>query len=72
MVMDLFGMKNFGANYGLIMTGWGFGGVIGPMLAAAVFDASKNYDMAYVISGALLILTFLITFTFRKVKAAKV
>jgi cyanate permease len=54
------------------MTGWGFGGVIGPMLAAAVFDASKNYDMAYVISGALLILTFLITFTFRKVKAAKV
>lgn len=46
MAIDLYGMKNFGVNYGLVMTGWGFGGVVGPMMAAAVFDASKNYDMA--------------------------
>ncbi len=70
-VMDLFGMKNFGVNYGLIMTGWGLGGVIGPMTAAAVFDASKNYNMAYIIAGILLVVTLLITFTFRKEKAAK-
>jgi MFS family permease len=69
-VMDLFGMKNFGVNYGLIMTGWGLGGVIGPMTAAAVFDANKNYDMAYVVAGILLVVTFLITFTFRKKKTA--
>ena len=67
-VMDLFGMKNFGVNYGLIMTGWGLGGVIGPMTAAAVFDANKNYDMAYIIAGILLIVTLVITFTFRKEK----
>ncbi len=71
-VIDLFGMKNFGVNYGLIMTGWGLGGVIGPMTAAAVFDATKNYDMAYIVAGILLIITFLITFTFRKDKAEKV
>ncbi|NLT13566.1 MAG: OFA family MFS transporter [Clostridiales bacterium] len=70
-VMDLFGMKNFGVNYGLIMTGWGLGGVIGPMTAAAVFDASKNYDMAYIIAGILLVVTLLISFTFRKEKATK-
>jgi OFA family oxalate/formate antiporter-like MFS transporter len=68
MAIDLYGMKNFGANYGLVMTGWGFGGVIGPMMAAAIFDASKNYDMAYIVAGLLLIVTFLITFTFRKEK----
>jgi MFS family permease len=67
-VMDLFGMKYFGANYGLIMTAWGVGGVIGPMTAAAVFDWSKNYNTAYIIAGILLVLTFLITFTFRKEK----
>ena len=67
-VMDLFGMKNFGVNYGLIMTGWGLGGVIGPMTAAAVFDANKNYNMAYIIAGILLVVTFLITFTIRKEK----
>jgi OFA family oxalate/formate antiporter-like MFS transporter len=70
-VMDLFGMKNFGVNYGLIMTGWGLGGVIGPMMAAAVFDASKNYYMAYIIAGILLVVTLLISFTFRSRKAAK-
>jgi len=70
-VMDLFGMKNFGVNYGLIMTGWGLGGVIGPMTAAAVFDASKNYDMAYIIAGILLVVTLLISFTFRKEKATE-
>jgi OFA family oxalate/formate antiporter-like MFS transporter len=70
MAIDLYGMKNFGANYGLVMTGWGFGGVIGPMTAAAIFDTTKNYDMAYIVAGLLLVVTFLITFTFRKEKAA--
>ncbi len=53
------------------MTGWGLGGVIGPMTAAAVFDANKNYDMAYIIAGILLVITFIITFTFRKEKVVK-
>jgi MFS family permease len=70
-VMDLYGTKNLGANFGLIMTGWGLGGVIGPMTAAAVFDANKNYNMAYLIAGFLLVVTVLITFTFRKEKAVK-
>ena len=71
MTIDLYGMKNFGTNYGLIMTGWGFGGVIGPMLAAAVFDANNNYNMAYIISCALLVVSLLITFTFSKLKTKK-
>ncbi|NLL38207.1 MAG: OFA family MFS transporter [Clostridiales bacterium] len=70
-IIDLYGIKYFGTNYGVIMTAWGFGGIVGPMMAAAVFDASGNYDLAYIISGTLLILTLLITFTFRKVKAVK-
>ena len=70
-IIDHYGMKYFGANYGLIMTAWGVGGVVGPMMAAAIFDANKNYDMAYIIAGILLVATFLVTFTFRKEKAVK-
>lgn len=70
-IIDLYGIKHFGANYGVIMTAWGFGGVVGPMMAASVFDASGNYNLAYLISGALLIFTLLITFTFRRAKAVK-
>ena len=65
-IIDHYGMKYFGANYGLIMTAWGVGGVIGPMMAAAIFDANSNYNMAYIIAGIMLVVTFLITFTFRK------
>ena len=65
---DLYGMKNFGLNYGLVFTGWGVGGIIGPITAAAIFDATNSYNLAYTIAGALLILTILIAFTF-KVKA---
>ncbi len=70
-IMDLYGIKYFGSNYGVIMTAWGVGGVVGPMMAAAVFDANKNYNMAYIIAGCLLVITILVTFTFRKSKAAK-
>lgn len=62
---DLYGMKNFGLNYGLVFTGWGFGGIIGPMTAAAIFDATNSYNLSYTIAGALLILTILIAFTFK-------
>ncbi len=70
-IIDLYGIKNFGANYGLIMTAWGVGGVVGPMMAATFFDMNKNYFMAYIIAGILLVVTFLITFTFRQNKKAK-
>jgi OFA family oxalate/formate antiporter-like MFS transporter len=70
-VIDLFGIKNFGVNYGLIMTGWGFGGVIGPMMAAAFYDATKTYTTAYFVACALLVFVFLVTFTFKKPAARK-
>lgn len=37
---DLFGLKNFGSNYGTLFLAWGIGGVIGPMVAAGVYDSS--------------------------------
>ena len=43
---DIYGVKNFGTNYGVVFTAWGVGGIIGPMTAAAIFDASGNYNAA--------------------------
>lgn len=28
---DLYGLKNFGTNYGILYTAWGVGGFIGPV-----------------------------------------
>jgi len=65
---DYFGTKNLGANYGLVFTAWGVGGVFGPMLAGMIADAFKVYTLAFQISAGLLIVAALISFM---VKAPK-
>ena len=60
-ISDLYGMKNFGINYGLIFTGWGFGGIIGPMIAANIYDRVGNFNNSYKLAAALLIISLFIT-----------
>lgn len=62
-IADLFGLKDFGTNFGLMFTGWGLGGVIGPMTAAIVADIFGHYDIAFYLSALLLMLALLLTFT---------
>ena len=59
---DHWGTKNLGLNYGILFTAWGVGGVFGPILAGKVADASGNYNVAYIISAALLIFAGILTF----------
>ncbi len=40
---DFFGTKYMGANYGLIITAWGFAGLAGPLLVARVKDATGSF-----------------------------
>lgn len=61
-VTDLYGIKNFGINYGLVYTGWGVGGIIGPMTAATIFDITGTYNTAYIVAGILLIISTIIAF----------
>ena len=65
-VADLYGMKNFGINYGLMFTGWALGGIIGPMVAANIFDKIGSYSSAYGTASILLMISLLITFTIKK------
>lgn len=65
---DLYGTKYFGLNYGLLFSGWGLGGILGPLTGAAVFDSSGNYANAFIISFVLLLIAILITFIFNRQK----
>jgi OFA family oxalate/formate antiporter-like MFS transporter len=53
---DFFGLKNFGVNYGLVFTAWGFGGFILPLLAGKMYDIHKTFDIAYYGACILLVL----------------
>jgi OFA family oxalate/formate antiporter-like MFS transporter len=70
-VADYFGMKNFGANYGLIFTGWGIGGIIGPLTAGRIFDITGNFQAAFMAAFCLLIIAGIITFSFKSPSPAR-
>jgi len=53
---EYFGMKNLGVNYGMIFTGWGIAGVVGPMLGGMVADKTGSYNNGYLVAGVFLIL----------------
>src|SRR5215210_2274637 len=50
---DFFGVKNAGAIYGLMLIGWSIGGVVGPLIAAALIGEEKNYTLAYTTIGII-------------------
>src|SRR5438093_2607659 len=50
---DFYGTRNLGMNYGLLFTAWGTAGIIGPIIAARVFDAFGDYRYAFYAASVL-------------------
>lgn len=49
---DLFGLRAVSSTIGLLYSGAGFGALLGPVLAGALFDRYGNYDAAIVLCVA--------------------
>jgi OFA family oxalate/formate antiporter-like MFS transporter len=49
---DFFGLRNAGAIYGLMVVAWSIGGVVGPLLAAALISGD-NYTTAFTVIGVM-------------------
>jgi OFA family oxalate/formate antiporter-like MFS transporter len=56
-----FGTKNLGANYGVMFTGYGIGGLIGPVINGKIFDLTGSYFYAFIFAGALCIVGILLS-----------
>lgn len=71
---DLFGTKQLGAIHGFLLTSWSAAGVVGPMMVAALYDRSQNYDTTFyvfaVLLGIALATTVLIRFNINKIRSA--
>jgi MFS transporter, OFA family, oxalate/formate antiporter len=52
----LYGMKNFGMNYGFVLTAWGVGGFVFSRLSQMLFAASGNHNLSFIIAGSCLVL----------------
>ncbi len=65
---DFYGVKNLGVNYGLVFTGFGVAGTIGPMLGGKIRDAFGNYHNAFTISAIMLLAGAVLAFALKSPK----
>lgn len=58
---DLWGLKTFGMNYGILFTSWGVGGFVLSRLQQMLKAGSGNYISSFITAGLLLIVGGLLT-----------
>ena len=47
---DLFGLKNIGMNYGLVLFGFGIAALISPIVAGYIKDVTNSFNSAFIIA----------------------
>jgi OFA family oxalate/formate antiporter-like MFS transporter len=53
---DYFGPRDVGPIYGLMLTAWGFGSAVGPLLIATIRERTGQYtDALYILAGVMLV-----------------
>jgi OFA family oxalate/formate antiporter-like MFS transporter len=62
---DYFGSVNVGRIYGLMLTAWSAGGVVGPLLISKIRDSSGSYDTALYIIAALMVVSCILPLVVR-------
>jgi MFS family permease len=67
---DYFGTKFLGINYGMIITAWGFGGIVGPIVAAKVKDATGSFSGALIPVAVMLLVAAILPFLTKKPEAS--
>ncbi|MGQ9622012.1 MAG: L-lactate MFS transporter [Candidatus Caldatribacteriaceae bacterium] len=65
---DYFGLKNLGANYGLLFTAWGVGGIVGPLLGGLGRDLTGGYTVSFFVSGCASLSGIILSFLLRREK----
>jgi len=69
---DFFGTKNAGAIYGAMIVAWSIGGVIGPLLTAALYEANdESYTVPFTVIGVIAALALVLPLITRKPAAGK-
>ncbi|WP_211272226.1 L-lactate MFS transporter [Domibacillus iocasae] len=71
---DLFGTKQLGAIHGYILTAWAAAGLVGPIVASNIREATNSYSLTlYIFTAAFvvaLVISMLVRVNIRKVRAA--
>jgi len=65
---DMWGLKNFGINYGIVFTAWGVGGFVMGRMSQMLVAASDSYTSSFIVAAVLLIAGAGLTLALKKEK----
>ena len=67
MIADLYGLKNYGTNFGVLYLAWGLAGVVAPITADIIYDINQNFNTAYVIAAFMMAFMVCVNILFKKI-----
>lgn len=59
---DMWGIKNFGVNYGILFTAWGVGGFFMSRISQVLMANTRTFASSFMVAGVLLAAGVLLTF----------
>jgi nitrate/nitrite transporter NarK len=62
---DMWGLKNFGINYGIVFTAWGVGGFVMSRLSQMLKAESGSFTSSFIFAGILLLVGAVVALTLR-------
>lgn len=68
---DMFGMKHLGANYGLLFSSYGAGGLFGPYIYGKIYDITGTYLIAFYGAAVITTISAFLAISLRKIAIAK-
>ncbi|HBS84979.1 MAG: MFS transporter [Bacteroidetes bacterium GWF2_38_335] len=68
-VKGFWGMKNFGVNYGILMTAWGLGGFVFSRLSQMLLASTGDHLLSFVIAGSCLAFCLFLTLILLEIKS---
>lgn len=66
LVGDIYGTRSLGMIMGLMATGYGIGGFIGPVLAGWIFDQMHSYVMAFITGAFFYVISIILSFLVKR------
>jgi predicted MFS family arabinose efflux permease len=66
---SFWGMKNFGLNYGILMSAWGIGGFVFSRLSQTIIADTGSFFMSYIIAGSALFVSMFLTIVLLDIKS---
>ena len=65
---DLWGLKNFGVNYGILFTSWGVGGFVMSRVSQVLMSKTGSYESSFIAAGLLRIAGIIMTILIKNKK----